>query len=64
MLLTSHSVIRLMRILGFGGLDERRGLTITAEYVHTFFDVHLKDAPSTLLTSISKQYPEVQVQPR
>jgi dienelactone hydrolase len=64
MLLKSQYVIGMLRIFGFGGLDGRRGLAITAEYVHTFFDVYLKGAPSTLLTSISTQYPEVQVEPR
>ncbi len=51
-------------MFGFGGLDERRGLTITSEYVHTFFDIYLKGEPSTLLTSVSTQYPEVQLEPR
>jgi len=44
MLLKSHYVIGLLCIFGFGGLDGRRGLAITADYVHTFFDVYLKDA--------------------
>jgi pimeloyl-ACP methyl ester carboxylesterase len=63
-LLKSHYVIGLMRILGVSGLDQRRGLAITTEYVHTFFDVYLKNAPATLLTKISKEYREVQVEPR
>jgi Platelet-activating factor acetylhydrolase, isoform II len=60
MLLKSHYVIRLLSILGFGGLDGRRGLTITGEYVHTFFDVYLKDAAADLLNKPSQLYPEVQ----
>jgi predicted dienelactone hydrolase len=64
MLVKSHYFIRLLGMLGFGGLDGRRGLAITAEYVHTFFDVYLKGAPSTLLTSISTRYPEVQIEQR
>jgi dienelactone hydrolase len=63
-LLKSQYLIGLLRRLGFGKLDGRRGLAITNEYVHTFFDVYLKDAPPTLLTSISKEYPEVHVEPR
>jgi hypothetical protein len=51
----------MMRRLGFGGLDGRRGLTITAEHVHTFFDVYLKDAPAASLKKASQLYPEVQV---
>ena len=58
-LLKSHYFIGLLRIFGFAGLDGRRGLAITAEYVHTFFDVYLKGEPSTLLTNVSTEYPEV-----
>jgi pimeloyl-ACP methyl ester carboxylesterase len=61
MLVKSHYLIGLLRLLGRGGLDGRRGLTITAEYVHTFFDVYLKDAPVTSLNKPSQLYPEVQV---
>src|SRR6267143_285656 len=60
MLLKSHYVIVLLRIFGFGGLDGRRGLAITAEYVRTFFDVYLKDAPIALLNKPSQLSPEVQ----
>jgi len=60
MLLKSHYVIGLLRLFGFGGLDGRRGLAITAEYVRTFFDVYLKDAPIALLNKPSQLYPEVQ----
>jgi dienelactone hydrolase len=63
-LLKSHYVIGVLRILGFGGLDGRRGLTITAEYVHTFFDVYLKGAPAALLSKPSQLYPEVQLVPQ
>jgi len=64
MLLKSQYVIGVLRILGFGGLDGRRGFAITTDYVHSFFDVYLKGEPSTQLTSIPSQYPEVQVEPR
>jgi predicted dienelactone hydrolase len=64
MLLKSHYVIGVLRILGFGGLDGRRGLTITAECVHTFFDVYLKGAPAALLNKPSQLYPEVQFVPQ
>jgi pimeloyl-ACP methyl ester carboxylesterase len=60
MLLKSDYVIRLLRIFGFGRLEGRRGLAITAEYVHTFFDVYLKDEPAALLNEPSQLYPEVQ----
>ncbi len=64
-LLKSQYLMRaLTSVGGFGKLDARRGLTITATYVHTFFDIYLKGAPSTLLTSVSTQYPEVQFEPR
>jgi pimeloyl-ACP methyl ester carboxylesterase len=58
MLLKSHYVIGILRRLGFGSLEGRRGLAISTKYVHTFFDVYLKDAPASDLTS--QQYPEVQ----
>ena len=60
MLLKSHYVIGLLCIFGFGGLDGRRGLAITADYVHTFFDFYLKDAPAALLDKPSQLYAEVQ----
>ena len=60
MLLKSHFIIRLLRLFGFGRLEGRRGLAITANYVHTFFDVHLKDAPAALLNKPSQLYPEVE----
>ena len=60
MLLKSHYIIGLLHLFGFGRLEGRRGLAITTEYVHTFFDVYLKDAPATLLNKPSQLYPEVQ----
>jgi dienelactone hydrolase len=60
MLVKSQYVIGLLRLFGIGGLDGRRGLAITAEYVHTFFDVHLKDARAGLLNKPPQLYPEVQ----
>jgi predicted dienelactone hydrolase len=64
-LLKSQYLMRVLTAVGpFGKLDAHRGLTITATLVSTFFDVYLKGAPSTLLTSVSTQYPEVQVEPR
>jgi pimeloyl-ACP methyl ester carboxylesterase len=59
MLLKSHYVISLLRVFGFGRLEGRRGLAITADYVRTFFDVYLKDAPASL-NKPSQLYPEVQ----
>jgi len=64
-LLKSQYLIRVLSsVAGFGKLDARRGLAITASYVDTFFDVYLKGAPSTLLTDIARQYPEVQAESR
>jgi predicted dienelactone hydrolase len=59
-LLKSHYLIRVLRVFGFGGLDGRRGLAITADYVRTFFDVYLREAPPASLAKLSSQYPEVQ----
>jgi|SRR5579871_587456 len=43
------------------GPDARRGLAITADYVHTFFDVHLKGAFPEGLDTLRTRYPEVQL---
>jgi hypothetical protein len=60
MLVKSHYVIGLLHLLGVSGLEGRRELAITTEYVHTFFDVYLKDAPADLLRRPAQRYPEVQ----
>ncbi len=45
-LLKSGLVIEVLARLGvFGGLDARRGLTATGEYVRSFLDVQLRGAP-------------------
>jgi dienelactone hydrolase len=64
MLVKSQFFIGLLRIAGFARLDGRRGLSITADYVHTFFDVYLNGAPPALLAPLSSRYPEVRVEPR
>jgi hypothetical protein len=60
MLVKSHYVIELLHLLGVSGLEGWRGLAITANCVHTFFDVYLKNAPADLLNRPSQLYPEVQ----
>ena len=62
MLVKSQNIIGLMRALGFVRLEGRRGLAITAEYVHTFFDVYLNGAPAAQLSNLSTKYPEVQLE--
>jgi len=61
MLVKSQYVIGVMHSLGISRLESRRGLAITADYVHTFFDVYLKDAPADSLNKPAQRYPEVQV---
>lgn len=63
-LLNSHAAMQLLRVVGFGGLDGRRGLAISADYVHTFFDVYLNGAPAAALTRLSGQYPEIRIERR
>jgi dienelactone hydrolase len=63
-LLKSQYLIRTLQRLQKGGLDGRRGLRITTDYVHTFFDVYLKGAPASLLDNVRQVYPEVQAVPR
>lgn len=62
MLIKCPLFIPLMRIAGLGRLDGRRGLAITAEYVHTFFDIYLKGKPRNVITELSTRYPEVSVE--
>lgn len=52
----------LSYVAKFGPLDSRRGLGISADYVHTFFDVHLKGMPGNDLMELSQKYPEIQLQ--
>ena len=61
MLLKSHYLVGLLHMLGISRLDGRRGLAITTDYVHTFFDVYLKGAPAASLDRPAQLYPEVQV---
>jgi hypothetical protein len=48
-----------MQIVGALGLEPRRGLTVTAEYLRRFFDVHLKSAAAALLARPDPAFPEV-----
>jgi len=59
-LLNSQAAMRLFP--GFGGMDGRRGLAISADYVHAFFDVYLNGAPTASLKNLSEKYPEIQIQ--
>lgn len=62
-LLNSQVAIKFLRaIVGFGGLDGRRGLGISADYVHSFFDVYIKGTPAVSLARLSEKYQEVQVE--
>lgn len=58
-LVKSHFVIGLMQLFS-GGLSPRRGLEISRDYVHTFFDVHLRGTPARSLDLLRREYPEVQ----
>jgi hypothetical protein len=49
-------------LVSLGGLDGRRGLAISAEYVHTFFDVYLNGAAAASLAGVSRKYQEVQIE--
>jgi dienelactone hydrolase len=63
-LLKSQYFIGALQRLQKGGLDAGRGLRITTDYVHTFFDVYLKGAPASLMDNVRRTYPEVQAVPR
>jgi pimeloyl-ACP methyl ester carboxylesterase len=53
-------VFALMALRVFGHLGPHRGLGITTDYVHTFFDVYLNGAPASQLANLAGKYPEVQ----
>ena len=62
-LLKSRLVVSaLMAVRVFGHLEPRRGLAITTDYVHTFFDVYLNGAPPSQLAGLAAKYPEVQAE--
>ena len=62
-LLKSHLLVSaLMAARVFGHLEPHRGLLITTDYVHAFFDVYLKGAPPSQLASLAARYPEVQAE--
>lgn len=63
-LLNSQAALGLFRLAGFGGLDGRRGLAISAGCVRTFFDVNLNGAPAAALTSLTGRYREVAIMGR
>jgi predicted dienelactone hydrolase len=63
-LLNSQIAFGILRIIGIGGLEGRRGLGISADYVHTFFDVYLNGAPVASLLNLAGKYPEVRVEGR
>ena len=63
-LLNSQAAFGLLRLVGIGGLDGRRGLAISADYVHEFFEVHLNGAPAASLTTLTSKYPEVHIDGR
>jgi hypothetical protein len=62
-LLKSRLVISALRAARvFGHLESHRGLAITTDYVHAFFDVYLKGEPPSQLASLATKYPEVQAE--
>lgn len=59
-LLKSRFFVKVLGHLQNGGLDGARGLRITTEYAHTFFDVYLKGAEAGSLNDLQHTLPEVQ----
>ena len=58
-LLNAPAALSLLRLVGFGTLGARRGLAISADFVHTFFDVTLNGAPVSALKQVCGRYGEV-----
>jgi predicted dienelactone hydrolase len=52
----------IMKLLGH--IDERRALSITAEYVRAFFDTNLKNTPDVLMNGPSGRYQEIKIEPK
>jgi hypothetical protein len=48
-----------MNLMTVGALDGRRGLALSADYVRTFFDVHLNGASHASLMSLAGRYSEI-----
>jgi hypothetical protein len=42
-----------------GPVGERRGLAIAAVCLDSFFEIHLKNAPASLMKNLSANYPEI-----
>lgn len=58
-LLKSQYIVGILQRMRRGP-DARRGLAITAAYLHTFFDVYLKNDSAKLLDALQTAFPEVQ----
>jgi predicted dienelactone hydrolase len=58
-MLKSPLLMRVLRTVGVVRLDGRRQVALTAHYISTFFDVYLKGAPASELTS-QPEYPEIE----
>jgi len=59
-LLNSQVALHLLRLAGFGALDSRRGLAVTADSVRTFFDAQLNGSPPAAFAELAANYPELQ----
>lgn len=60
MVVRNQVVMKVLQAAGLLRVAPRRGLGVAAEYIHRFFDVYLKGAPTNLLEGPSPEYPEVQ----
>ena len=60
-LIKSHILLRLLHAIHVLPMPGRHGLAITADYVGTFFDVHLRGQPATRLQALGQKYPEARV---
>ena len=62
MLTKSEAVIGTIQLLR-GGLDKRRGLYISSQFVRTYLDVYLKGESPSKLDGLLSEIPEIKPLP-
>jgi predicted dienelactone hydrolase len=61
LLVKNPLLVKSMQLTGIIKLDGARGSRITADFVRTYFDVHLEGTSRAELDDLARKYPEVRV---